>query len=185
MTERPIGIKSVPDSLTRGWGWLFALGVVFVILGSIGLYMTIGLTLISMIFFGVLLIIAGVSQFVDVCKSKEWKLAFWHALVAVFYVVGGGLVIYDPFLASALITILLAGVLLLIGFSRLMMATTLKKSAGCGWLVFAGLMAIILGTLILLQWPISGLWVIGLFIAIQMMVDGWTYIFIALAKRRG
>lgn len=183
MTKLSVGSKSIPKNIKREWGWLFALGVLFVILGAIGLYMTIGLTLISMIFFGVLLIIAGVSQFVDVFKSKQWKPAFWHALVAVFYVVGGALVIYDPFLASTLITMLLAGVLILIGFSRLLMATSLRKSAGCGWLVLAGLVAITLGTLILLQWPISGLWVIGLFIAIQMMVDGWSYIFIALAIR--
>lgn len=184
MSEFTVDLKSLPDNLKRGWGWLLALGVLFVILGGIGLYMTIGLTLISMIFFGGLLIIAGFSQFVDVFKSKQWKPAFWHALVAVFYVVGGGLVIYDPFLASALVTMLLAGVLILIGFSRLMMASSLKKSKGCGWLVLAGLVAITLGALILLQWPISGLWVIGLFIAIQMMVDGWSYIFIALALRR-
>ena len=137
-----------------------------------------------MIFFGVLLIIAGFSQWLDVFKSRQWKPAFWHAFIAVLYMVGGGLVIYDPFLASALMTMLLAGVLILIGVSRLMMALSIKKSAGWGWLLLAGLVAIFLGLLILLQWPMSGLWVIGLFIAVQMMVDGWSYIFIALALRR-
>ena len=171
------------NNLDRNWGWLLGLGILFVILGCIGLSMTVGLTLVSMVFFGVLLIIAGVSQFVDVSKCREWKPAFWHALIAVFYVIGGAIVIYDPFLASTLITALLAGVLIVIGCSRLVMAFSLKDAPGWGWLVAAGFIAVLLGCMILMQWPFSGLWIIGLFIAIQMIVDGWSYIFIALALR--
>ena len=92
--------------------------------------------------------------------------------------------IYDPILASTLITVLLAWVLILIGITRLIMASVLRDEAGWGWLVIAGLIAIVLGLLILLQWPFSGLWVLGLLIAIELLVNGWTYIFIALAIRR-
>lgn len=184
MSKNNQNFDAIPDNLKRNWGWLLALGMLFVILGGIGFSMAVGLTLISMIFFGVLLVIAGVSQLVDVFRCKQWKPAFWHALIAVLYVIAGSIVIYDPVLASLLFTMLLAGVLIVIGLSRFMMALSLKDSAGWGWLLFAGLMAIILGVLILIQWPVSGLWVIGLLIAIQMMVDGWSYIFIALAMRR-
>lgn len=96
----------------------------------------------------------------------------------------GQTLIYDPFLASVLITALLASVLIIIGVSRFFMALMLRGSSGWGWLLVAGLIAIILGVMILMQWPISGLWVIGLFIAIEILVDGWTYIFLALALRR-
>ena len=173
----------IPNNIKRNWGWLLGLGILFVVLGCIGLSMTVGLTLMSMIFFGVLLVIAGVAQFVDVFNCKEWKPAFWHALVAVLYVIGGAIVIYDPFLASTLITAMLAGVLIVIGCSRLVMASSLKNAPGWGWLVAAGFIAILLGSMILMQWPMSGLWIIGLFIAIQMIVDGWSYILIALAIR--
>ena len=61
------------------------------------------------------------------------------------------------------------------------MAIALKDSKGWIWLLLAGITAIILGILILIQWPISALWVIGLFIAIELIISGWTYIFIALA----
>jgi len=99
------------------------------------------------------------------------------------YLAGGCVVFYDPFLASTLITGLLAAVLIVIGITRIIMAIALKSSKGWGWLLLAGLTAIILGVLILIQWPISGLWVIGMFIAIEMIVNGWTYIFIALSLR--
>jgi uncharacterized membrane protein HdeD (DUF308 family) len=184
MTKAKTNVKLEANQLKRNWGWLLALGILFVILGCIGLGMVVGLTLASMLFLGVILIIAGCSQFVDVFKAKEWEGVAWHAFIAALYIIGGCLVIYDPFLASALITALLASVLIIIGFTRFIMAVKLKGSPGWGWLLLAGVVAIALGVMILMQWPVSGLWVIGLFIAIEMLVDGWAYIFLALGLRR-
>ena len=169
------------EVLARNWGWLLALGVLFVVLGFIGLGMVVGLTLVSVFFIGVLLIIAGVSQIIDTFKSKQWRAAVWHALIAVLYIIGGSLVIYDPILASTLITALIAWLLIFIGIIRLLMANVIRDDQGWGWLVFAGIMAIVLGVLILLQWPYSGMWVLGLFIAIEMLANGWAHIFIAIA----
>ncbi|AWN72630.1 DUF308 domain-containing protein [Legionella anisa] len=172
-----------PDALKRNWGWLLGLGIVLVFLGCIGLSMVIGLTLISMYFFAALLLISSISHFLDIFKHRDWKGIFWQTIIAILYLIGAGVVLYDPFLASSLITALLAGVLIVIGITRIILAVSLKGSRGCGWLVFAGIIAIILGLLIIMQWPISGLWVIGMFIAIDMIVNGWTYIFIALSMR--
>ena len=183
MANVKLANRANADDLTRNWGWLLALGILFVVLGFIGLGMVVGLTLVSVLFIGVLLIIAGASQIVDTFKSKQWRAAVWHTLIAILYLIGGGFVIYDPILASTLITALIAWILIFIGIIRLLMANVLREDRGWGWLVFAGLMAIILGVLILLQWPYSGMWVLGLFIAIEMLVNGWAYIFIAIAAR--
>lgn len=169
--------------LKRHWGWILGLGILFLFLGCVGLGMVVGLTLVSMYFFGILLIISSITHVVDVFKHKEWKGIIWQALIAVLYLAAACLVLYDPFLASTLITAILASVLIVIGFTRFIMAIALRDSKGWGWLMLAGITAIILGCLILAQWPVSGLWVIGLFIAIEMIVNGWTYIFIALSLR--
>ena len=171
------------NTTNHNWGWLLGLGILFVFLGCIGLGMEIGLTLVSMYFFAALLLISSVSHMVDVFKHQEWKGVVWQALIAVLYLAGACAVFYDPFLASAVITAILAGVLIVIGITRITMAMSLKDSTGWGWLMIAGITALILGILILMQWPVSGLWVIGMFIAIDMIVNGWTYIFIALAVR--
>ena len=177
-------IGHIPSILKRSWGWLLGLGILFIVMGSIGLGMVVGITMASMFFLGVLLIIAGVSQIIDVFKCRQWKGALSHALVAVLYVAGGCLVIYDPLLASTLITAALAGVLIVIGMVRILMATMLRHDEkGWGWLFLAGLAALVLGILILMQWPFSGLWFIGLFIAIELMIAGWTYVFLAFAIR--
>ena len=177
-------IGTLPAEFKRSWGWLLGLGVLFVILGCIGMGMVVSLTLVSVLFFGAILVVAAVSQIIDVFKCTQWRGALWHALVGILYMIAGGIIIYDPVLASEAITAVIAWVLIFIGIARLMMAIELRNAVGWGWLCFAGLTAIILGILILLQWPYSGLWVLGMFIAIELLVNGWTYIFIAFAMRR-
>jgi len=183
MQNTKIEMELVPTNLKRNWKWLLMLGVLFVILGGIGMGMVVGITLLSVMFLGVLLVIAGVAQLFDLTKCPEWKGMIWHALIALLYIFAGGLVIYDPVLASTVITAMIAWVLIVIGIARLMMAFSLRHVGGWGWLLLAGLTAIVLGIIILIHWPWSGLWVIGLFIAIELLVDGWTYIFLAIAMR--
>ena len=183
MTGSRRALAPMPVDLQRNWGWLLGLGILFVVLGFIGLGMTVGLTLVSIVFMGALFIIAGLAQILDVFKSHHWKGIVGHALIAVLYIMGGGMIIHDPILASAVITALIAWILIISGVTRLIMAIALRHGAGWGWLLFAGLTAIVLGVLILMQWPYSALWIIGMFIAIELIVNGWTYIFMALGMR--
>lgn len=171
------------SAFKRSWGWLFVLGIFFILMGSIGLGMVVGVTLASMFFLGILLLIAGISQILDVFKSRRWKGVFMHALIAILYVIGGGLVLYDPFLASSLITAALGGVLIVIGLMRIIMSALFRKVKGWFWLLLAGIAALVLGILILTQWPLSGLWFIGLLISIELLICGWTYVFFAFSLR--
>jgi len=63
------------------------------------------------------------------------------------------------------------------------MAFQMRPAGGWWWLVLAGAVSAALGVMILMQWPQSGLWIIGLFIAIELIFNGWSYIFVALAAR--
>ena len=174
-------VKSISPS--RHWGLLLGLGIIFILLGLIGLGMTIALTLISVFFLGVLFMIGGVVQMIDAFKSRQWAAISWHVVIGILYLIGGLLIVYDPILASVLITMLLAWVFILIGISRCIMAFTLRHGRGWGWCLLSGIISVILGVLILLQWPFSGLWIIGLFIAIELIVTGWTYVFLAFGLR--
>jgi len=171
------------SSFNPQWGWLLALGIILLIMGFAGLGMVAGLTVISMLFFGVLLIIGGVAHIFYAFIDKKWKGSLWHALLAILYIIGGIIVIYDPILASAIITVILACVFIVVGITRIFMAFKLKKGSGWGWIIVSGIASLVLGLIILYQWPISGLWFIGLFIAIELIMAGWSYIFIALSSR--
>jgi uncharacterized membrane protein HdeD (DUF308 family) len=169
--------------LTKNWGWLLVLGIVFIIFGTIGLGMLFALTMASVLFIGVLMLIGGGVQFVDAFKCKGWKGVVWHVLMAILYVLAGIVVIADPILASSVITLILAGAITGAGIVRLIMALQHRDSKGWGWALASGVISIVLGIMIFAKWPYSGFWIIGLFVAIEMIVNGWSYIFLALAAK--
>ena len=169
--------------LVHNWGWLLAQGILLVVLGTIGLGIIIWLTLASVFIFGVFLFIGGGVQILQTFKCRGWESILWHGIIAVLYVVAGFSIMADPLAASLLFTLLLAGALVGIGVVRLIMAFQLRGVKNWFWPLIGGIAAIFLGFMILARWPVSGLWVIGLFVAIEMIFGGWAYIFIALGAR--
>lgn len=125
--------QQVFGTLQQNWSWLLAVGILFVVLGVIGLGMLFQLTMMSVMFFGVLLLIGGGAQFVDAFKCKGWKGVLWHVLMAILYIIAGITVIRDPVLASALLTLLLGGAIAGAGIVRVIMALQHKGTKGWSW----------------------------------------------------
>jgi uncharacterized membrane protein HdeD (DUF308 family) len=180
MTERT---KGMLEAVQKNWGWLLALGILFIVLGTIGLGMSFALTVASVLFFGVLLLIGGGAQFVESFQHKGWKSTVWNILIALLYIVAGLMAISDPVGASIALTLVIAAALVTIGLFRIIMAFQLKPARGWWWPLVAGIASLVLGGLIFAEWPVTGLWVIGLFVAIEMIFHGWSYVTIALAAK--
>jgi uncharacterized membrane protein HdeD (DUF308 family) len=168
----------------KNWGWLLGLGILFIILGTVGLGMSVALTLVSVLFFGWLLIIGGVLQLVEAFKVTGWKSVVWHVLMALVYVGAGIIVVYDPVGGALALTVFIAAAIIAVGVLRLIMAFQLKGAVGWWWPLLGGLVSLLLGIMILAKWPSSAFWVIGLFIAIEMIVNGWSYVMMALTARQ-
>lgn len=184
MESRAIELqKEVFGEVKKNWGWLLALGMVFVLLGTVGLGMTAFLTVTSMLFFGILLLIGGGAELVQAFKARGWRSALWSVLIAAVYIIGGVIVIQNPLVASSAITLMLGGVFVAIGVIRLAIAFQVRGYREWVWPAIGGLFSILLGVLIFAEWPVSGVWVIGLFIAIEMIVHGWSLVALALAAR--
>ena len=83
-----------------------------------------------------------------------------------------------------LLTWILGVVLICVGIVRGAMALQMRTTGGWFVPLFGGVISIILGGIILANWPLSGLFVIGLFISVELITSGWSYIFIALAARK-
>ena len=168
----------------QNWGWLLALGILFVILGTVGLGMTVALTLTSLIFLGAFMIAGGVFQLVAAFREKTGKRLALGLLLAVLYIIAGIWVIQNPAMASAFATAMIAGLITALGILRLLAAFERKPESGWLWMLLSGITSLLLAGMIFMAWPSSALWVIGLFLAIEMIFHGWAYIFTALALRK-
>jgi len=178
-------VDAVFGTLKKNWGWLLALGIVSILLGTVGLYMTFALTLATVLLFGALILAGGLLQLIQAFSCRGWKSVVGHVLIALLYIVAGILIIIDPVLASSVLTLVLAGILIAVGLIRIIMGVEHRKAAtGWYWPVLSGIVSILLGGMIVAHWPVSGLWVIGLFVAVELILNGWSYVFVALAARK-
>ena len=165
------------------WGWMLALGIAFILLGTIGLGMTFALTMVSMVFFGFLMLFGGVFQLVQALGCRGWKSIALHVLVAIAYLIGGVIIIANPLLASEIITMMIAAILMAVGIMRITMAIQLKEVKHWWLSLVSGLLALIFGGMIMTAWPMSGTWIIGLLIAVDMIFHGWGYVALALVAK--
>jgi uncharacterized membrane protein HdeD (DUF308 family) len=173
------GIEEVRKHST----WFLVLGIALVILGMIAIGWAVATTIVSVIFLGWLLIIGGVLHVIHGFKHRPWSGFFINLLAGVLYAVAGFVMVANPALAAVTLTLLIAMILIVAGLFRLFVAFSTPLDHR-GWLILNGVVSILLGVMIWRSWPVSGLWVIGMFVGIDMIFDGWTEIMLALSVRR-
>ena len=169
--------------LKKNWAWMLSLGIVMVILGVIGLGMTVLFNEIVVMYFGFLLLFGSGVQLMQAFRAEAWKGRVWHVLIALVYIVGGIIAVTEPVIAGMTLALLIAWTLIVIGLLRLVMALQMRGAAGWLWTLLGGVLSVVLGVMIINEWPQSGLWVIGLFVAIEILFAGWSQIMIALAAK--
>jgi uncharacterized membrane protein HdeD (DUF308 family) len=169
--------------LRRHWGWYLALGIALIILGIIALGNSLLATLASMLVLGWLLIIGGAIQIVQAFRTRDWGGFFLHLLAGILYVVVGVLAVVNPAVSALALTLLLASFFLVVGLFRIITALVMRFPSW-GWALVNGIITLLLGILIWAEWPVSGLWVIGMFVGIEMILSGWSWVMLALAARR-
>jgi uncharacterized membrane protein HdeD (DUF308 family) len=168
--------------LHRNWGWLLVMGIALLILGILALLDSIFATAISMIFFGWILVIAGIVEGVQTFRHRSGHHLFLHLLNAALSIVVGALLLWRPLAGAVVMTLLLAMYFTVAGIFRIVAAASVRVP-GWGWTLFNGIVSLLLGILIWVHWPVSGLWVIGLFIGIDLIIVGWSQIMTAAAVR--
>lgn len=166
------------------WGWFFAWGILLVLLGVLAIAYSTVTTVISVIFFGILLCVGGGVIIFDSFKSSfgKWNEFFMHLGMGILYLIAGIILVKGPLAGSITLTLLLAIFYILLGLFRTISCLT-REVTNRGWRLASSIITLLLGVLILLEWPASGLFIIGLFIGIDLIFTGWVYIVSALSAR--
>lgn len=170
------------ESASKNWGWVLASGIAFVVLGVIALAFSVMTTLASVFVLGWILAFAGIFEAVHAFKLPRWSGVLLELLVAILYVVVGVLMIVRP-AAGALSLTLLIGAFFLAGGLFRIVAAVAGRPPNWGWLLLSGIVTLLLGLLIVAEWPASGLWVIGMFLGIDLLFSGTSLIMFAFGLR--
>ena len=175
-------VKATPEMI-HNWGWLLAFGIVLLLLGIAAIARSFAATVASMVFFGWLLVFASLIEFVEAFMVGNWAGFFLHIMVAILFGITGVMLVAKPLISAESATFLMAMFFLIAGLYQLIAAMWMHLP-GWGWHALNGILAAIMGGLILAQWPVSGLWVIGLFIGIDLIFYAWAWIALALELRK-
>lgn len=175
--------KTESKSLAKNWGWLLALGILLVILGVWAAFYSVFVSVIAIVWLGILLLISGVfqiaSQFIGEKRHDFW----FNLLFGILSIILALWIFFRPLQATIALTWIIIIFLAAIGVIQIIYSLAMRK-AQWGWVLFNGIIDLLLAILIWVHWPASGLWVIGLFISIQVILVGWMLIMFAIAAKQ-
>ena len=173
------------SGLRREW-WLFLLlGIVLIGLGILAIFYPFVATLGVALTLGWVLLIAGVVHGIN--AFRFWKAGGFieHILIAILYLIVGVFLIKYPITGAVALTLLVAGLFIAEGVIRIVLATRHVWMPQRGWVLFIGVLDILLALLIISSMPVAALWVIGLLFGIDMILGGFSLLTLALALHSG
>ncbi len=171
------------EQLRDRWGWYLALGISLTILGIIAFSATVFVTLISVILLGILVLIGGVMQIVSAFRAQGfWGIVF-RVILGILFLLAGWYLITRPAIGAITLTLVMAWFFIITGIVQIVTAVV-EKFEGWGWTIAGGVAGLVLGILLLIGWPVTGLYAIGLFLAIDLVISGISWIIAAFAARR-
>ena len=171
------------DAVRRSWGWLVAWGVLLIVGGTAALAYPHAATVVSVQVFGVLFLFAAAGQFIAAFSARGWGGVLAAVLCGVLYLFGGVVLVDRPMLGAAGYTLFLTMLFFAVGIVRVA-AAVLNRFSGWGWAVLSGLISVLLAVLIWQDYPESALWVIGMFVGIDLIFAGWSWVMTGLAARQ-
>jgi uncharacterized membrane protein HdeD (DUF308 family) len=180
------GLAEGIRALRGKWGWIVALGIVFMIAGVIALGSVVMATETAVLVVGIMMAMAGVSEIIAAFNIKDWgKFALWM-LLGLLYVAAGVICWLNPLMAATTLTLLLGIALMIGGIVRGYLAWNVREAGKpWGWVAASAVITLLLGLIIIAKWPYSSLYTLGVFLGIDLIFigSGWLTIGLALKKR--
>ena len=155
-----------------------------ILLGFIALGDQLVATAAIATFIGFILMFACAFQLIKLFTISGWKSHLWYSLVASAYGIAGYVFIAHPFKAAIAFTLFLGWAILIGGIFRAFLAFKMRHHKGAGWVLFSAAISVILGGLIISQWPGTGLYMLGLFLGIELIFAGVGWLGLGLSAEK-
>jgi len=151
---------------------LIILGVLTVVLGVLAMMspLVAGVTVAVMV--GFLMIIGGIARTFFAFKAQSWGKGILAFVLGILTLVVGLVMVFRPVLGLTSLTLVLVAYLVIDGIVEIFEAFDLKPLKGWGWMLFGGIVSMLLGIMIWRQWPVSGAWAIGILLGIKLIFAG-------------
>lgn len=169
------------EEIRKGWGWFLALGIASIIIGFVALASAVAVGVAAIWLFGIFLLVGAVFALVAGIRTGGWAVLLGIVL-AILYVIAGIWMITNPLIAGITLSLFIGWLFVFLGIIRAIGAIVTRPPQW-GWGLFSGLVTLILGVLIVANWPETGFFLIGLLIGIELIVSGISWVALAFAAK--
>jgi uncharacterized membrane protein HdeD (DUF308 family) len=178
------GLAGPLHRVTGKWGWFVALGVVSILAGMFALTDVVAFTLVSTIFIGAMLLVSGIFQIIHAFATRTWGQFALTVLLGLLYIAGGLLIMDEPVNGTFIITLMLLIALVVSGIVRIVIALRHRELKYWWLMALGGLCSAAIGIWLFLALPWSSLFILGTLIAVELLIQGVTWLQFGLALRR-
>jgi uncharacterized membrane protein HdeD (DUF308 family) len=176
--------RSLAGIVKESIGWSIGLSVLLIVAGVLAIAMPQVAGIAVNLLVGWLLIFSGVAHLMFAWHTRGAGGVAWEVLVALLYLFVGGYLLLHPAAGLASLTLALAIYLFAEAVLEFVLSFQLRPLPGSGWLVFDGVITLILAVMIWKTWPSSIGWVIGTLVGISMLFSGFSRLMLSLGARR-
>lgn len=170
--------------MTKSAGWMIALGILMVIFGVFAVMTPLLMAAWLVVLIGIVLCVGGVAEMVHSFKARSWGAGIWHFLFGLLSLVVGLIMLFKDEVGFGFFTLVLTWFFFLEGVGNIGLAMRMKPQHGWGWMLFSGLIYLLLGALVLSRWPLSGGLLVGIYTGIFFMFKGWAMVAVGSAVRQ-
>ena len=175
----------VASAIQHHWKLFLGEGIIIVLLGALAVAKPMISSLAIEIFIGWLFFVGGILRIAMLLRAKQLPGFWWSLLGAVLAVAVGVILVANPFQGLLTLTMVLIALFLVEGFSAIFAAFDFRShSSNWGWLLFSGIIDLVLAGMIWQSWPASGAWAIGLLTGVNLFFLGLSLIMLAIAAPR-
>jgi uncharacterized membrane protein HdeD (DUF308 family) len=175
-------VQSAPVEMVRKASTASILwGVLLIVFGAVAVGSPFVAGVAVSVVVGWLIILAGIVHGMLAFRAHGAGSRIWKLLVGIAYVCFGGYVVLHPVLGVASLTLLLAWLFVLEGVLNIVLFVKMRPVHGSSWVLIDGIVTLLLGLMIYLQWPSSSAWAIGTLVGISMIFSGVARVMMSLA----
>jgi len=164
-------------------GWSIGLSVLMIVAGFLAIAVPQAAGIAVNILVAWLLVFSGAAHLVFGWHTRTTGGMLWELLLGVLYIFIGAYLLFHPVAGLASLTLALAIYLFAEGVLELILSFRIRMP-GSRWLLFDGIITLILSVLIWRTWPSSTEWVIGTLVGISMLFSGISRLMLSLGAHR-
>ena len=176
--------QSITDTLKQATGMSIGMAVLMIVLGFLAILLPFATGIGISILVSWIIVFSGFAHLAFAFAARGAGSFLWRMLLGIIYVVGGFYLAFHPGLALESLTLVVAAIFLIEGIFEIIVFFQFRALSGAGWILFDGIVTLLLAYVIWRPWPASSQWAIGTLVGINLIVSGATRLMYSMAARK-